>query len=107
MSRVEELQLQLDGVVATVDAARRVLADGRAVDLMGLEARVAALCDTIGAQPERVASHYRPRLIALLDEVDRLRSDLEVQRAILARELGTLAARRQAIGAYAKKYLGK
>jgi hypothetical protein len=107
VSRTEELWLQLDGVMATVDAARRVLADGRAIDLMGLEARVAALCDTIGAQPESAASGYRPRLIALLDEVDRLRDDLEAQRAFLARELGTLAARRHAIVAYAKKNLGK
>jgi hypothetical protein len=107
VSRTEELRLQFDGVAATVDTARRVLADGRAVDLTGLEERVAALCTAIGAQPEPAAIGYRPRLIALLDDVDRLRSDLEAQRALLVRELGTLAARRQAIGAYAKKNLGK
>lgn len=102
MNDVERIGEQFDGVMAVVGAARQILADGRAVDLAGLEGRVVTLCEKVRTLPEQHAALYRPRLVALLDELDRLTAELEAQHQLVARELGSLVTRKHAVRAYGK-----
>lgn len=102
MNETEQVIQQLDAAAAIVAGARQVLADGRAVDLAGLDQRIAGLCEAARMLPEPAAGGLKPRLVALLDDVDRLAADVEAQRALLTKALGSLAARRHAVAAYGK-----
>ncbi|HLI13167.1 MAG TPA: hypothetical protein VKY65_16360 [Alphaproteobacteria bacterium] len=102
MTQSERIARELEGMMALVTTARQIIADGRAVDLGGLQERMARVCDDVLALPAEKAAGFRARLIALLDEVDRLTGDLEAQRVVLAHALGEVSTRRQALVAYAK-----
>jgi hypothetical protein len=106
MTTRKTLLSELEGLTAVVAAARGVLAEGRAVDLAGLDGRIAGLCEGIRALPAPEAAGFRPRIIALLDEIDRLALDLDAHRAAVAKALGSLTLGRQAVAAYGKSGAG-
>jgi hypothetical protein len=102
MTLKEDVTRELDAASALVEAVRRIVADGRAVDLAGLDSRIARLCRLAERLAPAEAMPFRARLIALLDDVDRLAGSLEAQRATIARELASVATRRRAATAYGR-----
>jgi hypothetical protein len=92
----------LDRVEARLAAARNGLEGGALADLDGLDGEVAHLRDRLAALPGDQARPLRPRLIAVLDEIDRLSTDLRAGLDRLGRELGATGRRRQAVSAYSQ-----
>lgn len=93
---------ELDKVASVVATARRVLAEGRMVDLSALEGRVAALCEglrDVAPENREAAAQAVGRLLA---DLDGLEADIRTQFGdALADEPDSGAAvRRRATDAY-------
>ncbi len=82
--------------------ARRVLAEGRAVDLGDLGERVDAACRDLVGLPAAEAREFQPRLMALYDDINGLAETLKREHDALKRTLGDLDARQRAQSAYQK-----
>jgi hypothetical protein len=64
---------ELHGVLSLAEA---LLLAGRTLDLHGLEAEVAAICDAVGALPPEAGRAARPALSGLLTQVEELHGRL-------------------------------
>ncbi|CAA6604206.1 hypothetical protein MTBLM1_20328 [Rhodospirillaceae bacterium LM-1] len=69
-----------------VGAARRLLAEGRFLDLGALESRIAFLCERIAVMPKDEASRFGEFLGSLNGELDALAQDIEARNTLLALE---------------------
>ncbi|MBF0269531.1 MAG: hypothetical protein HQL44_13170 [Alphaproteobacteria bacterium] len=69
-----------------VGAARRLLAEGRFLDLGALESRIAFLCERIALMPKDEASRFGEFLNSLSGELDALTQDIEARNTLLALE---------------------
>lgn len=99
--RREALQ-ELDRLSGAVTRAKASVAEGRAVDVNGLDTWVRGLCDRVEALPADEGRVMLPALSALLADVERLAESVEQQLAELRRQLDDAAARRQAAAAYGR-----
>jgi hypothetical protein len=61
-----------DGATATLRLAAALATAGRAIDLGGLDNEIGRLCAGLLDLPPEAGRRMRPRLIALLAELDRL-----------------------------------
>jgi hypothetical protein len=100
MSRTEMLTRELSGVAAVVAAARGMVNDGKAVNLQPLEAEMRRLCTAIDGVPRDDARSLEPRLLALIDDLDKLFAAIASKRAALKVQLNDLALRDRAVSAY-------
>ena len=91
---------RLDRAGRSVAGARAALASGRAVDLGSLEVTVNAACRGVGALPDAQGRALKPRLVALLDDLNGLADALAHEHAALKKALAELAARERAHSAY-------
>ena len=87
---------------AQATAARHALADGRAVDLDGLEELIDAACRDVGELSGAEARALQPLLIALYDDLDRLAEALRREHDALKLALSDLSAQQRARSAYHK-----
>lgn len=90
---------QAEQVSSLIATARRLIADGKTVDLSNLEDKIRALCAGAEEMDRGDPSPVRNALIAISEELDRL----EEETAARHRELGggsMAGALRHAIGAY-------
>lgn len=92
----------LDRIEARLAAVRNALEGGASGSLEGLDGDVARLRDLVATLPVDQARPLRPRLIAVLDETDRLGADLRAGLDRLGKELGATGRRRQAVSAYSQ-----
>jgi hypothetical protein len=83
----------------TIVAAREALAANAALDLAGFDGEVAKLCDVAGLLPPGERAAAAQELHALLEEIDRLASDLKVQQVAMLRSAAE-ATPRHAAAAY-------
>lgn len=91
---------ELAAAAAALDEARAQAESGAAVDLAGLDARVAALCGAVQAMPPADGRTLLTDLEALLGAVDALAATLAHQReAVMA---APHTARRRAAAAYGR-----
>lgn len=72
----EGLKLEMRKAASLVDTARRLVADGRIVDLAALEAKARAIADGAGRLPRDEGRALLPGLEALVDGLDRLADEL-------------------------------
>ncbi len=79
--RFESLRLDLDKVASVIATGRRLLAQGRTLDLSALEGKIAAACTAITELPREEARALLPALEAVLDGLDELEQDLKSQYA--------------------------
>lgn len=79
--RMDEIRLDLEKASSVVATGRRLVAQGRTLDLTALEGKVAAACEAIAALPRDEARAVLPTLEALLAALDALESDLKSQYA--------------------------
>ena len=92
----------LANITAFAETARRLLKDGKSLDLAPLEERVDRFCRMLGAAPTTEREALRPSFIALIDEIGRLESELRGSHADTMRQINQLSQGRRAADAYGK-----
>lgn len=102
MSAARKIHKQLQATTEQIDAARRMVAAGRLVDLSGLKGQVEHLCGAIEALPSDQRDGFRAPIVSLIDELDKLAGVIKTQHAALQRGLKAVSARRQANTAYGR-----
>ena len=92
----------IERIEGRLAAARSALENGGDASLEGLEQDVASLRDLVSELPPGSGKTLRPRLLALLEEIDRLGEELRRGLDRVGRELGQTGKRRAAVSAYAR-----
>jgi hypothetical protein len=100
MTQTETLSREITGISAIIAAARGIVSDGKAVNLQPLEAEMRRLCASIEGIPRNDARNLEPRLLALIDELDRLFNAIAHKRDSLKDEIRDLSLRDRAVNAY-------
>jgi hypothetical protein len=100
MTDFAAIRSELEALSTLVGAARAIMGDGRAVDLAGFDRRVGALCQSMQSLGVKDAQSLKPVLIALLDDIERLKHDLLAQQEALGTELKRLGAGHKTASAY-------
>lgn len=93
---------ELEKAASLIAGARRLMAEGRSVELSALEERVRTITSALRAMPEEAQSRYREHLEVLLDILEALETDLEERHKTLQDGLDAIK-RREATGAYGPK----
>ncbi|MBI5120384.1 MAG: hypothetical protein HZA67_05225 [Rhodospirillales bacterium] len=84
---INELLERDAGLAASlVAAARRLLAEGRFLDLGALEARISQLCGRISGMPQEEGQRFATFLGELNEELDALAREIEARCTLLALE---------------------
>ena len=102
MTDITAIRSELQTIASLVAASRTILADGRAVDLTGLDRRVDALCQSLQSLDAKDARTLKPGLIALIDDIEHLKRDLLAQHEALGVELQRLGVAHKATSAYGR-----
>jgi len=85
-----------------VTAARAIMADGRVVDLAGLDEETRRLVERLRLDRPENAGPIKTALLVLVDEMDRLKAAIEDKNAAFTKELSALQAGRGAAHAYGR-----
>jgi len=94
-----DVALEIDKVASVVATARRLLAEGKMVDLSALEDKVRAICEAIRMQPQDEPEHLQEAMRAAIGDLDKLAEDLRDRfGAVLTASAATNTA--QATAAY-------
>ena len=93
---------ELEKTASLIAGARRLMAEGRSVDLTALEDRVRTIAATVQNAPGEVQEACREHLGILVDILDALESDLESQHKALEKGMKSII-QREAHGAYGTK----
>ncbi|MBF0374771.1 MAG: hypothetical protein HQL39_15305 [Alphaproteobacteria bacterium] len=72
----EDLKLEMRKTASLVDTARRLVADGKIVDLAALEGKARMIADGAGRLPRDEGRTLLPGLEALVEGLDRLAEEL-------------------------------
>lgn len=84
---INELLERDAGLAASlVAAARRLLTEGRFLDLGALEARISQLCGRISGMPQEEGQRFAVFLSELNEELDVLAQEIEARCTLLALE---------------------
>ena len=94
-----DVQEEVRKVTSLINAARRLLAEGKMVDLAGLQRNVDTLCQTLRQAPSKESQAAQETVASLLDGLDTLAEALTAQFEDITRQLEG-AVRRQAAAAY-------
>jgi len=100
MTQAEILTRELTGISAIISAARGMVNDGKAVNLQPLEAEMRRLCASIEVMPRPDAQVLEPKLLSLIDELDKLFTAIAGKRAALKEQIQDLSLRGRAVNAY-------
>jgi hypothetical protein len=101
MTQAEILTRELTGISAIITAARGMVNDGKSVNLQPLEAEMRRLCASIESIPRTEAQVLEPRLLALIDDLDKLFNAISGRRATLQQQIKDLSLHDRALNAYA------
>ncbi len=93
---------ELEKAASLISGARRLMSEGRSVDLTALEERVRTIAATVQAAPGEVQDIYKEHLSVLVDIIDALQTDLENQHKALEDGMKSIK-QREAHGAYGGK----
>ena len=96
-----EVLPEADKVTSLVTTARRLLTEQTMVDLSALGGKVRALCDSIRHVPPENIGAAKSALTDILEDLDRLESELTAQNEDVNAQT-VKAARRQTMDAYTK-----
>lgn len=90
----------LAAVIEWVTNANEMVRSGHVVPLDGLDERVAAVCERVAALPPDARENCRDAMVTLIDEFDRLATELRAQRDSLGAGVRDLTDRSRAVAAY-------
>jgi len=85
------LKQELAEIAAAVDEARRAVAEGAMVEIDGLDAAVAKVCDGAQNAPVDERSALAQDLVALAEALDALATDIQRQSDAVERQRASLA----------------
>ena len=97
------IRQELEKAANLISGARRLMSEGRQVDLGAMEERVRAVTQAVDAAPPEVASDYKDHLQALMDALDVLEQDLQTHHKTLGDALNTILHREAEIAYGPKK----
>ncbi len=92
---------EIDKVASVVATARRLLAQGKLVDLSALEEKVRCVCEAIRSRPGEQPEQLQDAMLAAISDLDRLAEDLRQRFAGILQEPEEAAAAR-VVAAYRK-----
>ena len=98
----QTIRQELEKAASLITGARRLMAEGRHVDLSAMEERVRRITEAIKTAPDELAVSFKAHLEALLAALDALEHDLESHHAALEDGLNTIR-HREAQDAYGPK----
>ena len=93
---------KIDDLTRWVERLEREVADGAMADLTGLDERVKQACNTVVAASPESREALQPRLVTLLEGIDRLQALMHDQFAGIQAELQAHGRRSQAARAYSQ-----
>ncbi|MBL4614852.1 MAG: hypothetical protein JKY27_08270 [Magnetovibrio sp.] len=96
---VDTIRQELEKAANLISGARRLMAEGRHVDLSAMEERVRTITQAVQAAPSEVALSYKEHLGALLGALDVLEQELEAHHKALQTGLSSIK-HREAHSAY-------
>ena len=102
MNEAHKIRRYLETTAERISAARRLVAAGQAVDLSGLEKEVDEACGAIRDLPRDAQNDFKLPLVSLVDELDKLSTDLQEQHSRLEKGLRAISSGNQATRAYSK-----
>jgi hypothetical protein len=103
VTQADTLSREIAGVSAIITVARGMVNDGKSVNLQPLEAEMRRLCAAVETIPRVDAHLVEPRLLSLIDELDKLFNAIAGKHGELKHELSDLALRDRAASAYATR----
>ena len=98
----DTIRQELEKAASLITGARRLVAEGRHVNLNAMEERVRAITESVQAAPEDIALRYKEHLEALLEALDTLENDLTAHHENLESGMKTIR-QREAMNAYDPK----
>jgi hypothetical protein len=101
-STAEDLKTDLQGLGSIVTAARGFVADGKVVDLVPLEHEIKRICDNIIALPADQNAPLKPVMLALIDDLDKLATEIRDSHSELEGQLRSSSTHKSAVAAYNK-----
>ena len=93
---------ELEKAASLISGARRLMAEGRSVDLSAVEDRIRTITTAVQSAPDAVQSTYKEHLTVLLEILDSLQIDLETRHKALEEGLKNIR-QREARSAYGPK----
>lgn len=107
MSKAESLNNDLQALGGLIAKAHDLVQAGELIDLTPLEPQVLEICSQIEELPATEGQTVKSRLIALIDDFNRLGHAIEDKLGEVKGSLGQSAGRRQALSAYGQHVSGK
>lgn len=98
----DTIRQELEKAANLISGARRLMAEGRHVDLSAMEERIRTITEAIQAAPSELASTYKDHLSALLEALDVLDLELKAHHEALESSLQGIK-HREAHDAYGPK----
>jgi len=98
----DTIREELEKAASLISGARRLMAEGRHVDLSAMEERVRAITQAVAAAAPEVASAYNDQLQTLVGALDILEQDLQTHHKAMEDGLNTIR-HREAHDAYGPK----
>jgi hypothetical protein len=99
VSAADDLRIDLAKTRDIISAARDMAAAGHVVDLSPMHAKVEHLCNGIATLPVDDAAALKPRLVDLIDELDKLQATMLDRRKELENALNEIDGRGRAASA--------
>jgi len=99
----ELIRQELEKAANLISGARRLMSEGRQVDLSAMEERVRAVTQAVDTAPPEVAREYKDHLLALMEALDVLDHDLQTHHKVLEEGLTTIRHREAEIAYGPKK----
>ena len=93
---------ELEKAASLISGARRLMAEGRSVDLSAVEDRIRTITTAVQSAPDAVQSTYKEHLTVLLEILDSLQVDLETRHKALEESMKNIR-HREARSAYGPK----
>ena len=66
-------------VVSLIATARKLIGEGKRIDLAALEGKVARLCESVKEAPSGDREELKSAIAAILDDLDRLETELRAR----------------------------
>jgi len=89
----DTIRQELEKAASLITGSRRLMAEGRHVDLSAMEERIRAITEAVQAAPPDVAANFKEHLGALLEALDALEHDLQAHHRALEDGLSSIKHR--------------
>jgi len=95
----QSIREEFEKTASLINGARRLMTEGRTIDLSAVEERVRSIINAVNTAPPEIAASFKDHLEALLGVLDTLETDLNGQHKAIEDSLEGMK-RREAVDAY-------